>query len=132
MTRWLHTTRLWPLMLLLAVSGCRSVKDVQVRTEYRTLYQRDSVFIDCTDTLYVVERGDTVTIREKQTVREYYYTVFRDTLRQSDTVRLERVVQLAGETQKPVKRWRWFLFGALSAIFIIFAVRIIIKIYLHK
>lgn len=120
------------LLVAIAVS-CRTVdRSAQVRTEYRTLYQRDSVFIDCTDTLYVVERGDTVTIREKQTVREYYYTVFRDTVRQSDTVRLERVVQLAGETPRQIKRWPWFLFGAVSAIFIIFAARILIRIYLRK
>lgn len=119
-------------MLLLAVSGCRSVKDVQVRTEYRTLYQRDSVYVDCTDTVYVVETSDTVRITEKHTIREYHYTVYHDTLRQRDTVMVEVRTCAATDNPKPVSRKKWFFAGALLAIFVIFAVRIIIRIYLKK
>ena len=121
------------LLLLLAVSGCRTSKDVQqVRTEYKTITQHDSVWVKETDTLRVYVMGDTVRIFEKQTFFKEYYTIYRDTLRTSDTLRVEKVVQLSAETPKPVKWWRWFLFGALSAVFIIFAVRIIIKIYLKR
>lgn len=124
---------LW-LLLLFAVSGCRTSKDVQqVRTEYKTIMQHDSVWVKETDTVRVFVIGDTVRIYEKQTFFKEYYTIYRDTLRTSDTLRLEKVVQLAGdETPKPVKWWRWFLAGALCTIFIIFAVRIIIKIYLKR
>lgn len=130
-----HITRLWLFLLpiVAAVSGCRSVKDVQVHTEYRTLYHRDSVFVDCTDTIYVIERGDTVRVKEKQTVREYHWTVFVDTVRLADTVTVEKVTTLAPNSEgKKVNRWAWFFSGAGVAIFCIFAARIIIKIYLKR
>lgn len=122
------------VLLLAFFSGCRTAQSVQqVRTEYKTITQHDSVWVKETDTVRVFVMGDTVRIYEKQTFFKEFYTIYRDTLRTSDTLRVEKVVQLAGgETPKPVKWWRWFLFGALSAIFIIFAVRIIIKIYLKR
>lgn len=126
--------RLTPLLLLLLVSGCRSVKDTtQVRTEYVNVYQRDSVWVDCTDTFFVEKSGDTVRILEKITEKEYHYTVYRDTLRSSDTLVLEKTVTAAAaEGQKPCKRWKFFVFGFLSAVLIIFAARILIRIYLKK
>jgi len=102
--------------------------------EYRTLYERDSIWVDCTDTFYVVERGDTVRITEIKTVREYKWRVIHDTASVTDTVYREVKTMAAADVQggKPVKRWRWFVFGFVTAIFIIFAVRILIKIYLKK
>jgi hypothetical protein len=131
-----HTIRVLLLVLLaVAVSGCRSVeKTSAVRTEYKTVYQRDSVYVDCTDTLYVVERGDTVRIHEKQTVREYRFLVFRDTLKTTDTMVVEKKTSAAaaeGTAKKP-KRWAWFLAGAVTALVLAFVIRILIKIYLHK
>lgn len=122
------------VLLLAFFSGCRTAQSVQqVRTEYKTITQHDSVWVKETDTVRVFVMGDTVRIYEKQTFFKEFYTIYRDTLRTSDTLRVEKVVQMAGsETPRPVKWWRWFLFGALSAIFIIFAVRIIIKIYLKR
>lgn len=124
---------LW-LSLLFAVSGCRTAQSVEKSsTAYQVIMQHDSVWVKETDTVRVFVMGDTVRIYEKQTFFKEYYTIYRDTLRTSDTLRVEKVVQLAsGETPKPVKWWRWFFAGALSAIFIIFAVRIIIKIYLKR
>ena len=124
---------LWPL-LLFAVSGCRTAQSVEkVSTAYQVVTQHDSVWVKETDTVRVFVMGDTVRIYEKQTFFKEYYTIYRDTLRTSDTLRVEKVVQLAGsETPKPIKWWRWFFAGALSAIFVIFAVRIIIKIYLKR
>lgn len=124
---------LWPL-LLFAVSGCRTAQSVEKSsTAYQIITQHDSVWVKETDTVRVYVMGDTVRIYEKQTFFKEYYTIYRDTLRTSDTLRVEKVVQLAGsETPKPIKWWRWFLFGALSALFVIFAVRIIIKIYLKR
>lgn len=134
MRRLWRTTRAWlPLLLCLLVSGCRTTeKAVDVRTEYVYQFQRDSIYIDCTDTVYWMQKGDTVTIREKQVVREYYYTIYRDTLRTSDTLIREKVVQAAVSAEKPIKRWRWFFSGACVAFIVIFAAKIIIKIYLKK
>lgn len=134
MRRSRHITSLIPFLLLLAVSGCRSVKETaQTRTEYVNVYQRDSVRVDCTDTFFVEKSGDTVRIMEKITEKEYHYTVYRDTLRSRDTLIVkEKVTAAAVEWQKPCKRWKFFMFGFFTAVLIIFAARILIKIYLKK
>lgn len=127
-------TSLMPFLLLLLVSGCRSVKETtQVRTEYVNVYQRDSVWVDCTDTFFVEKSGDTVRILEKITEREYHYTVYRDTLRSRDTLVVEKTVTSAAE-DTPRKRngWKFFVFGFFTAILLIFAARILIKIYLKR
>lgn len=127
-------TSLTPLLLLLLVSGCRSVKETtQVRTEYVNVYQRDSVWVDCTDTFFVEKTGDTVRILEKITEKEYHYTVYRDTLRSRDTLVVEKTVTAAA-ADMPKKRngWKFFMFGFFTAILLIFAARILIKIYLKK
>lgn len=127
-------TSLTPLLLLLLVSGCRSVKETtQVRTEYVNVYQRDSVWVDCTDTFFVEKSGDTVRIMEKITEREYHYTVYRDTLRSRDTLVVEKTVKAAAaDTPKKRNEWKFFVFGFFTAVLIIFAARILIRIYLKK
>lgn len=124
--RWLL---IWP-PLAVSLCCCRvAEKTAQVRTEYVYQYQRDSVYIDCTDTVFVLQRGDTVRILEKRTEREYYYTIYRDTLRTSDTLVVERVKV---EHEKAKKNGgKMFLFGLLSALFLIFAAKILIK-YITK
>lgn len=129
-------TSLTPFLLLLLVSGCRSVKETtRARTEYVNVYQRDSVRVDCTDTFFVEKSGDTVRILEKITEKEYHYTVYRDTLRSRDTLVVEKTVTAAstvdGVTRKP-RRFMWFIAGFFIGIIVIFAVRIIIKMYLKK
>lgn len=128
-------TSLIAFIPLLLVSGCRSVKETtQVRTEYVNVYQRDSVWVDCTDTFFVEKSGDTVRIMEKITEREFHYTVYRDTLRSHDTLVVDKTVTAAAAADKPKKRngWKFFAGGFLSAILIIFAARILIRIYLKK
>jgi hypothetical protein len=122
------------LLLLLLVSGCRSVKETtQVRTEYVNVYQRDSVWVDCTDTFFVEKSGDTVRIMEKITEKEYHYTVYRDTLISRDTLVVEKTVKAAAsDTPKKRNGWKFFVFGFFTAVLIIFAARILIKIYLKK
>jgi hypothetical protein len=122
------------LLLLLLVSGCRSVKETtQVRTEYVNVYQRDSVYVDCTDTFFVEKSGDTVRIMEKITEKEYHYTVYRDTLISRDTLVVEKTVKAtASDTPKKRNGWKFFMFGFFTAILLIFAARILIKIYLKK
>lgn len=127
-------TSLIAFIPLLLVSGCRSVKETtQVRTEYVNVYHRDSVHIDCTDTLFVEKSGDTVRILEKITEKEYHYTVYRDTLRSRDTLVVEKTVTAAAvKGQRPCNRWKFFAFGFFTAVLIIFAARILIRIYLKK
>ena len=138
MTLLSHITKKWILfpatLLLLVVSGCSSVREAHSRVEYVSVYERDSVWVDCTDTLYIFERGDTVRIVETKTVKEYRYKVLKDTARVTDTVTVEKVTTLRSPeaSQRKVRRWPWFCAGFLSAILIIFAIRILIKIYLKK
>ena len=131
MKRWYIITS---VLLLVFFSGCRTAKSVEKSsTAYQVIMQHDSVWVKETDTVRVFVMGDTVRIYEKQTFFKEFYTIYRDTLRTSDTLRFEKVVQLSGgETPKPVKWWRWFLAGVLCSIFCIFAVKIILKIYLKK
>ena len=134
MRRLRFITSLIPLLLLLLVSGCRSVKETtQVRTEYVNVYQRDSVWVDCTDTFFVEKSGDTVRILEKITEKEYHYTIYRDTLRSRDTLVVKKTVTAAtSDTPKKRNGWKFFVFGFFTAILLIFAARILIKIYLKK
>lgn len=131
-------TRRWILfpatLLLLAVSGCTSVREAHSRVEYVSVYERDSVWVDCTDTLYVFERGDTVRIVETKTVKEYRYKILTDTAHVTDTVTVEKVTTLRSPDAavRKVRRWPWFCAGFISAVLIIFAIRIVLKIYLKK
>ena len=120
------------LTLLLFVSGCRTEKEARLHNEYVAVYERDSVYVDCTDTLYVMERGDTVRITETKTVKEWRYKVLRDTARITDTVTVEIRTAAAADNPKPCKRWKFFVAGAVCAVFLIFAARILIRIYLKK
>lgn len=129
MRRLLHIISLIPLLL---VSGCRTEKEARLHTEYMKVYERDSVYVDCTDTLYVLERGDTVRITETKTVKEWRYKVLRDTARITDTVTVEIRTAAAADNPKPCNRWKFFAAGAVCAILLIFAARILIKIYLKK
>lgn len=105
---------------------------MRVSTQYVRVYERDSVYIDCTDTLYVVERGDTVRITETKTVREYRYKVLRDTAIVTDTVAVEVRTGAAADSPKKCHRWKFFIAGAVTAILIIFAAKLLIWIYTRK
>lgn len=130
---WRTIWRWLPLPLLLAVSfsSCKT-QEKAVRTEYRYIHTHDSVRVEKWDTVRVETKGDTVRIFEKLHEREYFSTIYRDTLRMSDTLRIERTTVAATGNEKPMKRWRWFLFGAVLSFIVIFAARILIKVYLKK
>lgn len=99
---------------------------MRVSTQYVRVYERDSVYIDCTDTLYVVERGDTVRITETKTVREYRYKIIRDTAIVKDTVAVEVRTGAAADSPKKCHRLKFFIAGAVTAILIIFAAKMIL------
>lgn len=134
MRRLSTTIKAWllPLCLLaVSVTGCRT-QEKAVRTEYRYIHTHDSVRMEKWDTLRIEVRGDTVRIFEKLREREYYSTIYRDTLRMSDTLRIERTTVAAAGNDNPLNRWRWFLFGAMASLFVVFFVRFLIKIYLKR
>lgn len=125
-------TRAWPLLLLplaVSLSSCKS-QEKAVRTEYRYIHTHDSVRVEKWDTIRFEVRGDTVRIFEKLHEVEYYSTIYRDTLRTSDTLRIEKTSTAGIPNGKPVQRWRWFLFGAVLSFIVIFATRILLKVYL--
>lgn len=117
------------LCVLLVLSGCRQVNEI-TKTEYRYIYQRDSVFRDCTDTIMIERNEDTVKIYEKFTEKQYYYNYFRDTLRMCDTMRIEKNNTIIKENKQRKKGLIWFIIGFFSSIFVIFAVKILKKWYL--
>ena len=117
------------LPLIAAVSGCRTTKSAAVHTEYKYVYQRDSIYVDCTDTFYIEKRGDTVTIKEKQVEKRYFYTIYRDTLRNSDTLIVKDTVVMQSQCKK--NGGKWFAAGFIIGILIIFAAWILKKIYLR-
>lgn len=118
------------ILAAVAANSCRTAKESQVRTEYQTIYQRDSIFVDCTDSVFILQKGDTIFVKEKQTIEKYFYTIYRDTLRQSDTIREVKTFIAAAEPERKKNGWKWFLAGACLSVFIIFAVKLIVKIYL--
>lgn len=104
----------WPLPLAIAaavllLAGCRT-RQAETRTEYRYITQRDSVRVERWDTIRVEVKGDTVRIYERLTEREFYSTVYRDTLRQSDTLRIERTTV----EKKQCRNGRFFATGIAS------------------
>lgn len=111
------------LALALTVSGCR-VQEV-VRTEYEVLHVRDSVFHWHFDTVRIVQRGDTILIREN--VREVLggFHLIRDTVRSCDTVKIVERVEVEEEVEKPTIKERFFsgilwIFGVFSALLALF------------
>lgn len=114
------------LALALTVSGCR-VQEV-VLTEHEVLHVRDSVFHWHFDTVKIVQRGDTILIRE--TAREVYgrFHLIRDTVRSCDTVKI--VERVEAEEIKPTIKERLFngilwilgVFAALLAMFLGFKI----------
>lgn len=125
------------LLLLLFVvnfSACKTAEKA-VRTEFRYIHTHDSVRVEKWDTVRIEIKGDTVYVLEKLHEVEHYSTIYRDTLRTSDTLRIERVTSQPLQAEKRVKWWRWFAFGFLSALLLfllIFAAKIIIKLYMRK
>lgn len=113
------------LLLAMFASSCRQFQQV-TKTEYRYIVQHDSIWRDCTDTILIEKSGDTVRIFEKKTEKEYYYTYFRDTLRLSDTLRIERTTVKSDQPKKSGKvktAILSFIIGAVGAIFCIFAIK---------
>lgn len=97
-----------------------------MRTEYRYIVQRDSVRVERWDTVRVEVRGDTIRIFERLHEREYYSTIYRDTLRRCDTLMI-----MKEQTEKSKKRAngaKWYLIGLASGVFLLILTIILIKL----
>lgn len=115
--------RLLILSLMLLLCGCRTTEIIRERHHYSS--NIDSVYIDCTDTLYYIVKGDTVTIREVLTRTEYRYRMMSDTILNIDTVvvtKKELVNSSCGKARK-----NFFMFGLIIGIIIIFALYLLTK-----
>lgn len=115
--------RLLILSLMLLLCGCRTTEIIRERHHYSS--KIDSVYIDCTDTLYYIVKGDTVTIREVKIRTEYRYRMLSDTILHIDTVvvkKKELVNSSCGKARK-----NFFMFGLIIGIIVIFALYLLAK-----
>lgn len=122
-------------LLAFALSGCRTASRID-RSEFEksVVFVRDSVFFFISDTVKIIERGDTVYFIEKKETTKEYHNIYRDTLRTADTLIVERVTERpsAGHAGMKGKRFPWFVAGVCVCLFLIFAVRIIMAIYTRR
>lgn len=108
---------------MLLLCGCRTTEIIRDHHHYSSTI--DSVYIDCTDTLYYIVKGDTVTIREVKIRTEYRYRMLSDTILHIDTVvvtKKELVNSSCGKARK-----NFFLIGLIVGIIIIFALYLLAK-----
>lgn len=115
--------RLLILSLMLLLCGCKTTEIVRERHHYTSTI--DSVYIDSTDTLYYIVKGDTVTIREVKTRTEYRYRMLSDTILHIDTIvvtKKELVNSNCGKARK-----NFFILGLIIGIIVIFALYLLAK-----
>lgn len=99
------------LAVVFLVCGCKPVE--VVKNHYYTHTYVDSVYVDCTDSVCIVQRGDTVRITEIRERVEYRTRIFSDTAVVRDTVIVERKVGKVGNTGKVGVFFSGFGFSAL-------------------
>lgn len=72
--------------------GCRTryitLTNEHVKTEYKTLYQRDSIYL--VDSVYIYNKGDTVFVEKIKKTNKYH--TLRDTVFINDTIRIDKPV----------------------------------------
>lgn len=122
-------------LLAFALSGCKTTSRID-RSEFEksVVFKRDSVFFFISDTVRIIERGDTVFFIEKKETTKEYHNVYRDTLRTSDTLIVEKTTEKpsVGNAGMSGKKFTWFVAGVCVCLFLIFAVRILIAIYTRR
>lgn len=115
--------RLLILSLMLLLCGCRTTEIIRERHHYSSTI--DSVYIECTDSVFVLMAGDTVRIREVERRVEYRLKYISDTIVSTDTV---RVAAMNGEKKTLAKtRKNYYIFGLICGIIIIFALSLLTK-----
>lgn len=111
------------ILFLLLMCGCRTTEIFRERHHYSSTI--DSVYIDCTDTLYYIVKGDTVTVREVMTRTEYRYKMLSDTILHIDTVIVTKKDMVNSGCGKARKNF--FILGLIIGIIIIFALYLLTK-----
>lgn len=118
------------LIAVFMLVGCKT-KEV-VTTRHHFTHIADSVYIDCFDTVFIWQCGDTVRIREIIREREYKYKYIADTIHNTDTLLIKTGAAASNSTTfKGGGKFLFFL-GFAFAILIIFAVRIITKTFFKR
>lgn len=122
-------------LLAFALSGCRTTRNFEnSEFERSVVFMRDSVFFFISDTVRIIERGDTVYFIEKKETTREYHNVYRDTLRTADTLIVEKTTEKpsVGQSGMRGKRFTWFVAGVCVCLFIIFAAKIVMKFYTKR
>lgn len=111
------------LSMLLLLAGCRTHEVVSVRHHFS--HTTDSVYVECTDSVFVLLAGDTVRIREVERRVEYRLKYIADTIVSTDTVR----VAIGNGEKKTLAKTRknYFIFGLICGIIAIFAFVMLLK-----
>ena len=87
--------------------ACGTIKYVPIestRTEYRDIFQRDSVYLR--DSIFVKERGDTLIFERYRYL--YRDRILRDSVIVRDTLRVPYPVEVVKEVKKPLSSWQNF------------------------
>lgn len=97
------------LLALAGITSCRSIKYVPVESVrhdsiYITKHQRDSIFQR--DSIYVLEKGDTVIIYKDKYI--YVYNNITDTIYRNTTDTITQVV----EVERELTKWQKFRMDA--------------------
>lgn len=117
------------LMSAMCFTGCRTTQYVPVetiKTEYKT---RDSIRIDSIyqrDSIYVIDRGDTVYTYKDRYLYKYLYLNRIDTVIKTDSVQIPYLVE------KALTRWQkakielgGWAFGVLIMLAIVLVIRLL-------
>ena len=120
------------VLILLLLSGCKSVKYVPVETvkiekEYIDKWKRDSVHVR--DSVFVLVKGDTVFKDRWHTVYRGKYT--RDTIYRQDTIREPYPVEVVKEKYR-VPKSLWWLVILLAGLSVPSILKILRKLKLIK
>ena len=120
------------LLMILLMSGCKSVKYIPVkttetRTEYVDRFKTDSVHVR--DSVFMIVKGDTILKDRWRTVYKEVYA--RDTFYRQDTIREPYPVEVVKEKYR-VPRSLWWLVILLAGLSVPSILKILRKLKLIK
>lgn len=99
--------------------GCRTryitLTNEHVKTEYKTLYQRDSIYL--VDSVYIYNKGDTVFVEKIKKTNKYH--TLRDTVFINDTIRIDKPVITDANRSKANNTL--FVWSVISTVILILA-----------
>lgn len=113
------------IILLILLSGCKTIKYVPVETTKIEYRDRDRVTTDTifkSDSIYVKVKGDTVSIERFKTVFKFRDKYVRDSIFIHDSIRVPYPVEVIKEVNKLSKwqSWQLISFRILATIMVLF------------